>query len=96
VQVYTGELDKEPGVDILAAGDRRAFILAADGKVKKEIDYKLGRHFDGSLMQNRDFPFIEIADLNKDGFPEIAGRGVDACEIKDLSGKTVWKYPPRK
>jgi hypothetical protein len=96
VGLYTGELDKEPGVDILAAGDRRAFILAADGKVKKEIDYKLGRYSDGSFMQNQNFPFIQIADLDKDDSPEIAGHGAYACEIKDLSGKTVWKYPGKK
>lgn len=90
-QIYAGEVDDEPGTDILAAGRTNAFVLSPDGRVKKKIDYKLGKIWDG-LEQDRNLAFIRIGDLDGDGKPEIAGHGAYACEILDLTGKTVWKY----
>lgn len=92
-QVYAGEVDDEPGADILVAGSRSAFLLSSEGKLKKEIDYHLGRYLDGEIPQDRHMAMIEFVDLDRDGTPEIAGRGPYVCEVIDLTGKVVWKYP---
>ena len=91
VEVFSGEVDNEKGTDILVAGDRKAFILDTQGKIKKEINYNLGTYFD-ALTQDYNLPFISIVDLNNDGKVEIAGHGIRICLILDLQGKVVWKY----
>lgn len=93
-QIYAGEVDDEPGTDILAAGRTNAFVLTPEGRVKKKIAYNLGKSWD-IVEQDRDLAFIRIEDLDGDGKPEIAGHGAYACEILDLKGKTVWKYGPK-
>ena len=94
-QVYVGEVDDEPGLDILAAGDESAFVLNIDGTVKKEIDYKLGRYFD-TLWQERRMVSVGTVDFDQDGKVDIAGWGHNVCGVIDLKGRFLWKYPARK
>ena len=90
--IYTGEIDDQKGTDILAAGDRKAFILDLGGKVKRVIDYNLGNYFDDGVTQSYNLPFITFADLDKDGKVEIIGNGVGIGAILNLKGKILWKY----
>jgi hypothetical protein len=89
-QVFGGEIDAEPGVDILAAGYRKAFVLDLDGKVKKVIDYDLGR-FLGKEKKDYGLSNARIIDVDDDGKVEILGFG-EATVILNLDGKLVWKY----
>lgn len=90
--VYAGEIDDAKGIDILAAGSTKAFILDLDGKVKKVIDYNLGTYSDGGLKQIYNIPFISFADVDNDGKVEIIGTGVGLGVIINLKGQILWKY----
>lgn len=91
--IYAGEIDDEAGVDILVAGRKKGWILSADGEVKREFQYKLGKYWEDSMWRYYDIPFAKIVDLNGDGKPEIAGTGSNTGVVIDLDGNPLWKYP---
>lgn len=95
-EVYAGEMDDESGPEILVAGRNKAYILAADGKLKREFAYGLGKVRFDSIVQDRSMAFARIVDLDGVGKPEIAGYGPFSCSIVNLAGKIVWMYPGKK
>lgn len=91
VQVYAGDVDRRGETEILAAGDRNAFVLDLNGRLKRALPYRLGTYPDG-MGQEYDLPFISIVDVNNDGKVDILGHGVGIGIAIDLKGKVIWKY----
>ncbi|MET0621549.1 MAG: VCBS repeat-containing protein, partial [Pyrinomonadaceae bacterium] len=96
--VAVGELDGQPGPDVVVAGTYGARVFDLAGAERSEITYgfetkevKLGPFSSSSpKMMLGDF---QIIDIDGDGTCEYLGRGsLDGAAVFDHGGRVLWSY----
>src|SRR5262252_7126857 len=96
--VAVGEYDPHPGLDVVIAGSRGAFVLDRNGVIQNqaEFQFKVSKqkfgpfHFDNEESQLGD---VQVVDLEGDGVSEYLARGsLDGAALFDHQGKMLLTY----
>jgi hypothetical protein len=93
--IVIGDLDGNPGIDIVLAGSDGAAFFDIEGNKQSQVIYEFKKTGIGKLLDivSPSIGDMQIIDIENDGKCEYLGDGgVDGAAVFDHQGKQLWSY----
>jgi hypothetical protein len=96
--ITIGELNSNPGLDIVVAGSKGVLVLDPNGAKQSQVQYQFetGKQSVGPFNTMKTYDFLgemQIIDVEGDGTCEYLARGsIDGAAVFDHQGRRLWSY----